>query len=163
MFGAWWQQLFGASEGKDGKGLFPAAAELTGDLYGLGQMIQEGRRNLFETVMRFDPPENRMVIGSDWKNLDDLNNLEGKNLDFVEETAFQAVVSAHVDGGVPVIVMDCGELNDRKFGELVYFMELACGISAYLLRVNPFVQTGVEFWQQNLLQLLGKPISEKLL
>ena len=163
MFGAWWQQLFGASEGKDGKGLFPAAAELTGDLYGLGQLIQDGRRNLFETVVRFDPPENKMVIGSDWKNLDDLNDLEGKNLDFVEENAFQAVVSAHVDGGVPVIVMDCGELNDRKFGELVYFMEQACGISAYLLGVNPFGRPGVEFWQQNLRQLLGKPISEKLL
>ena len=104
-----------------------------------------------------------MVIGSDWKNLDDLNDLEGKNLDFVEENAFQAVVSSHVDGGVPVIVMDCGELNARKFGELVYFMELACGISAYLLGVNPFVQTGVEIWRQNLLQQLGKPIAEKLL
>ena len=93
------------------------------------------------------------------------NPLKGTppEMDFVEENAFQAVVSAHVDGGVPVIVMDCGELNDRKFGELVYFMELACGISAYLLGVNPFVQTGVEIWQQNLLQLLGKPISEKLL
>ena len=112
-FGLWWQKLFGESEGKAGKGLFPATAELTQDLHSLGQMIQEGRRNLFETMLRFDPPENKMVIGSDWKDLDGLNYLEGKTLDFVEENAFLGTVSAHVDGGVPVIVMDGGVLDGR--------------------------------------------------
>ena len=163
MFGAWWQQLFAESEGKDGKGLFPATAELTADLHCLGQLIQEGQRNLFETILRFDPPENPPVIGSDWKDLDDLNYLEGKSLDFVEEKAFLGAVSAHVDGGVPVIVMDCGELNDRKVGELFCFLELCCGVSAYLLGVNPFDQPGVENYKQNMFRLLGKPIKEKLL
>ena len=157
MFGRWWQQLFGGSEGRDGKGLFPATAELTGDLQGLGQLIQDGRRNLFETMVRFSPPENGVTIGGDWKNLDGLNYLEGKTLDFVEEAAFQAAVSAHVDGGVPVIVMDCGELNARTLGELYYFMELACGVSACLLGVNPFGQPGVETCRENLFRLLEKP------
>lgn len=156
-FGLWWQQLFGESEGKDGKGLFPVTAELTRDLHSLGQMIQEGRRNLFETMLRFDPPENPVIVGSDWKNLDGLNYLEGKSLGEVEESAFQGTVSAHVDGGVPVIVMDCGELNVRKVGELFYFLELCCGVSAYLLGVNPFDQPGVEAYKQNMFQLLGKP------
>ena len=157
MFGFWWQQLFGESEGKEGKGLFPVTAELTADLHSLGQLIQEGQRNLFETVVRFDPPENRVTIGGDWKNLDGLNYLEGKTLDFVEENVFQGTVAAHVDGGVPVIVMDCGELTDRKVGELFYFFELCCGVSAYLLGVNPFNQPGVEAYKQNMFRLLGKP------
>lgn len=156
-FGLWWKKLFGESEGKAGKGLFPATAELTQDLHSLGQMIQEGRRNLFETMIRFDPPENKMVIGSDWKDLDGLNYLEGKTLDFVEENAFLGTVSAHVDGGVPVIVMDCGVLDARKTGELFYFLELSCGVSAYLLGVNPFNQPGVECYKQNMFRLLGKP------
>ena len=157
LFGAWWQQLFGESEGKAGKGLFPATAQLTTDLHSLGQLIQEGKRNLFETMVRFDPPENKVTIDSDWKDLDGLNYLEGKTLDFVEEKAFLGTVSAHVDGGVPVIVMDCGELNERTLGELFYFMELSCGVSAYLLDVNPFNQPGVEHYKQNMFQLLGKP------
>ena len=156
-FGLWWQKLFGESEGKAGKGLFPATAELTQDLHSLGQMIQEGRRNLFETMICFDPPENKMVIGSDWKDLDGLNYLEGKTLDFVEENAFLGTVSAHVDGSVPVIVMDCGVLDARKTGELFYFLELCCGVSAYLLGVNPFNQPGVECYKQNMFRLLGKP------
>ena len=157
MFGGWWQQLFGESEGKDGKGIFPVTAEFTADLHSLGQMIQEGQRNIFETMVRFDAPENKFVIGSDWKNLDGLNYLEGKTLDFVDEQAFQGTVAAHVDGGVPVITMDCGELNDRKVGEMFYFLELACGISAYILGVNPFNQPGVEYYKRNMFQLLGKP------
>lgn len=157
MMGAWWQQLFGESEGKNGKGLFPAAAELTADLHSLGQLIQEGQRNLFETMLRFDPPEHRMTIESDWKNLDNLNYLEGKTLDFVDEQAYLGTVAAHADGGVPVITMDCGTLDDRKVGELFYFLELACGISAYVLGVNPFNQPGVEHYKQNMYALLGKP------
>ena len=157
MLGAWWQQLFGESEGKDGKGLFPATAELTADLHSLGQLIQDGERNLFETMIRFAPPESRLTIGGDWKNLDGLNYLEGKTLDFVDENAFQGTVSAHVDGGVPVITMDCGELNEGKVGELIYFLELCCGVSAYILGVNPFNQPGVELYKRNMFQLLGKP------
>lgn len=160
MMGAWWQKLFAESEGKNGKGLFPTTAELTGDLHCLGQLIQEGQRNLFETMIRFDPPSAPMTIESDWKNLDNLNYLEGKTLDFVDEQAFLGTVAAHTDAGVPVITMDCGSLDDRKLGELFYFMELACGVSAYVLGVNPFNQPGVEHYKQNMYQLLGKPLAE---
>ena len=160
-FGSWWQQLFAQSEGKDGKGLFPVTAEFSAGLHALGQMIQQGQRNLFETMVRFDPPEKQYTIGGDWKNLDNLNYLEGKTLDFVDEQAFQGAVNAHVDGGVPVMVMDCGELNDRKAGELFYFLELSCGISAYILGVNPFNQPGVEVYKRNMFELLGKPGYEK--
>ena len=157
MMGVWWQQLFGESEGKDGKGIFPASAELTADLHSLGQMIQQGERNLFETMVRFDPPEQEMTIGPDVKNLDGLNYIAGKTLSYVDEMAYQGTVAAHVDGGVPVITIDCGELNDRKVGELFYFFELSCGISAYILGVNPFDQPGVELYKTNMFRLLGKP------
>ena len=157
MMGAWWQQLFGESEGKDGKGLFPATAELTADLHSLGQMIQQGERNLFETVVRFDPPENTMTIGPDFRDLDGLNYIAGKTLDYVDEMAYQGTVAAHVDGGVPVISIDCGKLDDRKVGELFWFFELSCGISAYMLGVNPFDQPGVELYKSNMFRLLGKP------
>ncbi len=157
MMGGWWQQLFGESEGKDGKGLFPVSAEFTADLHSLGQMIQQGERNMFETMVRFDAPEQKMVIGEDAKNLDGLNYIAGKTLDFVDEKAFLGTVAAHVDGGVPVITMDAGELNDAKLGELFYFFELCCGVSAYMLGVNPFNQPGVEHYKRNMFQLLGKP------
>ena len=157
MFGGWWQQLFGESEGKDGKGIFPVTAEFTADLHSLGQMIQQGERNIFETMIRFDAPQQRYVIGSDYKDLDGLNYLEGKTLDFVDEKAFLGTVAAHVDGGVPVMTMDMGELNDQKLGEMFYFFELSCGVSAYMLGVNPFNQPGVEFYKRNMFQLLGKP------
>ena len=157
MFGGWWQQLFGESEGKDGKGIFPVTAEFTADLHSLGQMIQQGQRNIFETMVRFDAPEKKMVIGGDEKNLDGLNYLEGRTLDFVDEKAYLGTLAAHVDGGVPVITMDCGELNDRKVGEMFYFLELCCGVSAYILGVNPFNQPGVEFYKRNMFKLLGKP------
>lgn len=153
--GHWWQQMFGASEGKDGKGLFPATAELPADLHALGQLIQQGERNLFETVIRFDPPEHTVTIGSDWKDLDGLNYLEGKNLDFVEEQAYQGTVAAHTDGGVPVIAVDCGILDAQTVGELLYFLELCCGVSAWVLGVDPFERPGVEYYKQNMRQLLG--------
>ena len=157
MMGGWWQQLFGESEGKDGKGIFPVTAEFTADLHSLGQMIQQGERNIFETMVRFDAPEQKMTIMGDVQNLDGLNYLEGKTLDFVDEKAFLGTLAAHVDGGVPVITMDMGELNDEKLGEMFYFFELCCGVSAYMLDVNPFNQPGVEFYKRNMFQLLGKP------
>ena len=157
MMGAWWQQLFGESEGKDGKGIFPATAEFTPDLHSLGQMIQQGERNIFETMVRFDPPEAKLTVAADYKNLDGLNYLEGKTLDFVDEQAYLGTLAAHVDGGVPVITMDMGTLNNEKLGEMFYFFQLACGISAYMLGVNPFNQPGVEFYKRNMFQLLGKP------
>ena len=140
-----------------GKGLFPATAELTADLHSLGQLIQQGQRHLFETMIRFDPPERKFTIMWDLKDLDGLNYLEGKTMDFVDEQAFQGTVAAHVDGGVPVITMDCGPLNAAKVGELFFFLELSCAISAYMLGVNPFNQPGVEMYKQNMFGLLGKP------
>ena len=157
MFGGWWQQLFGESEGKDGKGIFPVTAEFTADLHSLGQMIQQGERNIFETMVRFAPPEQTAVVGPDYKNLDGLNYLAGKTLDFVDEQAYLGTLAAHVDGGVPVMTMDMGILDAQKMGEMFYFLELACGISAYMLGVNPFNQPGVEFYKRNMFKLLGKP------
>ncbi len=157
MMGFWWQQLFGESEGKEGRGLFPATALLTTDLHSLGQLIQEGQRNVFETMVRFDAPIRRMVIGEDVKDLDGLNYLAGKSLDFVEEMACQGTMQAHADGGCPVISVDCGKLDDEKVGELFWFFELACGISAYVLGVNPFNQPGVEQYKKNMFSLLGRP------
>ena len=162
MMGGWWQQLFGESEGKDGKGIFPVTAEFTADLHSLGQMIQQGERNIFETMVRFDAPDHRSMITADWKNLDGLSYLEGKTLDFVDEQAYLGTLAAHVDGGVPVITMDMGELNDAKLGEMFYFFELACGVSAYMLGVNPFNQPGVEFYKRNMFHLLGKPGYEQI-
>lgn len=160
MMGRWWQQLFGESEGKDGKGIFPAAAQLTTDLHSLGQLIQEGERNLFETMIRFAPPEMKMVIGEDVKDLDGLNYLAGMTLDHVEEQAWQGTVEAHVDGGVPVITIDCGELNEETVGGLFWFFQLSCALSAYMLGVNPFDQPGVEAYKKNMFTLLGKPFKE---
>lgn len=157
MMSAWWQQLFGESEGKDGKGLFPVTVELTADLHSMGQLIQQGERNLFETMVRFAAPQQKITIGGDYKNLDGLNYLEGKTLDFVDEQAFLGTLEAHVDGNVPVITMDMGELTNEKLGEMFYFFQLSCGISAYMLGVNPFDQPGVEFYKQNMFKLLGKP------
>ena len=120
-------------------------------------MIQQGERNIFETMIRFDAPEKVLTIGSNVKNLDGLNYLEGKTLDFVDEKAYLGTLAAHVDGGVPVITMDMGALDAAKLGEMFYFFELACGVSAYMLQVNPFNQPGVEFYKRNMFQLLGKP------
>ena len=155
--GLWWQQLMGESEGKDGKGLFPATAELTADLHSLGQLIQEGQKNLFETVVRFAPEENEAIIGEDAFDLDGLNYLAGKSLSYVEEMACQGTVAAHTDGGVPVITIDCGQPDAQTLGELFYFFELSCAVSAYILGVNPFDQPGVERYKRNMFTLLGKP------
>ena len=157
MMAGWWQQLMGESEGKNGKGIFPATAELTADLHSLGQLIQEGERNLFETMIRFDPPEETMIIGDDVKDLDGLNYLAGKSLDYVGEMACMGTIQAHSDGGVPVICVDMGSLDARKVGEMFYFFQLCCGVSAYVLGVNPFDQPGVEQYKHNMFRLLGKP------
>ena len=161
MMGGWWQQLFGESEGKEGKGIFPVTAEFTADLHSLGQMIQQGERNIFETMIRFAPPTELAVVEADEKDLDGLNYLAGKTLDFVDEQAFRGTLAAHVDGGVPVLTMDMGVLDDKKLGEMFYFFELSCGVSAYMLGVNPFDQPGVEFYKRNMFRLLGKPGYDK--
>ena len=157
MFGNWWQHLFAESEGKNGKGLFPVPAQFTADPHSLGQLIQQGERNLFETMVRFDPPDNFHTVGADYKNLDGLNYLAGKALDNVDEAAWAGTLAAHVDGGVPVITMNCGDLDAQKVGELIYFLELSCAISAYVLGVDPFHQPGVVQYKRNMFQLLGKP------
>jgi glucose-6-phosphate isomerase len=154
--GRWWQQLFGESEGKDGKGIFPACAQFTTDLHSMGQMIQQGERNMFETVVRFDPDPKALNIEIDWKNIDDLNYLAGKPVDYVEKNAFEGVLTAHVDGGVPVIVLNAGAMNARTLGYLMYFFQLSCGLSAYTLGVNPFNQPGVEAYKKNMMTNLGR-------
>lgn len=154
---SWWQQLFAASEGKDGKGVFPAAAEFPADLHGLGQMIQEGERSFFETVLRFRPCRRKTLIEADWRDLDGLNYLEGKSLDFVEENAFLGAIAAQTDAGVPVLLVQADEICDRALGELFFFFQLSCGISAYLLGVDPFRQPGAELCKRSVLRQLGKP------
>ena len=156
-FGDWWQKLFAESECKNGNGLFPVSSQFTTGLHSLGQLLQDGRRNLFETLVRFDGPVQKYTIGSDWKNLDNLNYLEGKTLDQVQEQAYEAVLTAHVDAGVPVITVDCGELNEAAAGALFYFFEMSCALSSYILGVNPFNQPGTEPYKRNLFALLGKP------
>ena len=156
-FGRWWQQLFGESEGKEGKGLFPACAGFTADLHSLGQMIQQGRRNLLETVVRFAPPVKDLEISLDWKDTDGLNYLARQPLSFVQEQAMLATTAAHADGGVPVIQLDAEALNEGSVGGLIYFFELSCALSASLLGVNPFNQPGVEEYKTNMYRLLGKP------
>ena len=157
VFGRWWQQLFGESEGKEGKGLFPVSLEFSADLHSMGQMIQQGPRNLFETVVRFAPPEQQVAVEMDWKDLDGLNYLQGKTFEDVAEQACQGTIAAHVDGGVPVITLEAGTTDAGTVGELFYFFELSCALSAYLLDVNPFDQPGVEQYKENMYALLGRP------
>ena len=153
----WWKQLYGESEGKDGKGLFPASVEFTADLHSMGQYIQEGERLMFETVVRYDRPHGQVVIGEDADNVDGLNFLAGKDLRFVCEQAMRGTRLAHVDGGVPNILIETDTISARSTGELIYFFELACGISGYCLGVNPFNQPGVEAYKKNMFALLDKP------
>lgn len=156
-FSEWWKQLFGESEGKDYKGIYPASVNFTTDLHSMGQYIQEGRRDLFETVVRVDRPAKSLTIPEDAGNLDGLNYLAGRTMDEVNHKAFQGTLLAHTDGGVPNLVVNIPEATPYHLGELVYFFEKACGISGYLLGVNPFDQPGVEAYKKNMFALLGKP------
>ena len=157
FFGEWWKQLFGESEGKEHKGLFPASVEFTADLHSMGQYIQQGERILMETVVRFDKARTRITIPNDPENVDGLNFLSGKSLDFVGEQALRGVTLAHVDGGVPNVLISVDSRDEKSLGELIYFFEFTCGISGYLLGVNPFDQPGVEAYKNNMYALLGKP------
>ena len=153
----WWKQLYGESEGKDGKGIFPASVTLTADLHSMGQYIQEGERTLFETVISVEKPLREVTIEADKDNLDGLNFLAGKRLDEVNKMAELGVVLAHVDGGVPNIKISIPEINEYYIGALLYMFEKACGISGYILGVNPFNQPGVEAYKKNMFALLDKP------
>lgn len=157
MMSEWYKQLFGESEGKNNKGLFPASVVFSTDLHSMGQYIQEGRRNLFETVVLFDKPKRELLLGTDPENVDGLNFLSGKSMDFVNKKAFEGTVLAHNDGGVPNVVLNVEQMNEQELGYLVYFFEKACAISGYVLGVNPFDQPGVESYKKNMFALLGKP------
>ena len=153
----WWKQLFGESEGKDRKGVFPAGVDYTTDLHSMGQYVQDGRRNLFETVINVKTPNLNVRLNADDDNLDGLNYLTGKDLDYVNKKAMEGTIEAHVTGGVPNILVTIEELNEENIGELIYFFELACGISGNILGVNPFNQPGVEEYKKNMFRLLEKP------
>lgn len=156
-FGEWWKQLYGESEGKDGKGIFPAAVDFSTDLHSMGQYIQDGRRVLFETVLNVETSQDDVVIEESAENIDGLNFLAGKTLGFVNNKAFLGTVLAHNDGGVPNLIVNIPEMNAYYLGMLIYFFEKACGISGYILGVNPFNQPGVEAYKKNMFALLGKP------
>lgn len=158
----WWKQLYGESEGKDNKGIFPAAVDFSTDLHSMGQYIQEGRRDLFETVINVEKAEESVIIEETADDLDGLNFLAGKDMNFVNQKAFQGTLLAHNDGGVPNMVLNVPELTPYYFGQMVYFFEKACGISGYLLGVNPFNQPGVEAYKKNMFALLGKPGFEEM-
>jgi len=153
----WWKQLFGESEGKEGKGIFPAAANFTCDLHSLGQYIQEGRRDLFETMLEITQPELDLVVAPEADDLDGLNYLAGKSLDYINKKAAEGTLMAHTDGGVPNLVLRIPEITPYYAGQLFYFFEKACAVSGYLLAVNPFDQPGVEAYKRNMFRLLGKP------
>jgi glucose-6-phosphate isomerase len=153
----WWKQLFGESEGKDSKGIYPASVDFSTDLHSMGQFIQEGSRNLFETIIQVAEVPSHITIESDPDDLDGLNFLTGKTMDFVNKKAFQGTMLAHSDGGVPNLIVTIPDMTPYTFGNLVYFFEKACGISGYLSGVNPFDQPGVEAYKKNMFALLGKP------
>lgn len=152
----WWKQLFGESEGKEQKGIYPSGAEFTTDLHSLGQYIQEGRRNLFETVISIEKPERDITLKMEEDDLDNLNYLEGKTLSYVNKKAMEGTIQAHVDGDVPNIVVNIEKLDANNVGQLIYFFELACAMSGEILGVNPFNQPGVEKYKSNMFKLLGK-------
>lgn len=156
-FGEWWKQLYGESEGKDGKGVFPASVDFSTDLHSMGQYIQQGLRNIYETVVNIESPRKNIVIEKSDENIDGLNFVAGQTMDYVNKKAFEGTVLAHNDGGVPNIVVNVPELTPYYLGYLMYFFEKACGVSGYLLAVNPFDQPGVEEYKKNMFALLGKP------
>lgn len=160
-FTEWWKQLYGESEGKDLKGIFPAGVDFTTDLHSMGQYIQQGRRNLFETVINIEIPNSNITIKPDEDNLDGMNFVAGKTLDFVNKKAMEGTIEAHVSGDVPNIVINLERLDEETIGHLIYFFELACAMSGNLLGVNPFNQPGVEEYKKNMFRLLGKPGYEK--
>lgn len=153
----WWKQLYGESEGKDQKGIFPASVDLTTDLHSMGQFIQDGSRTMFETVLNIETSREEIIIGEEPVDLDGLNYLAGKNVDFVNKSAMNGTILAHTDGQVPNFMINVPEVNEFYLGELFYFFEFACGVSGYLLGVNPFNQPGVESYKKNMFALLGKP------
>ena len=153
----WWKQLYGESEGKDRRGIFPAGVDNTTDLHSMGQFIQDGARIMYETVVQIDNPRKSFEIPNDPENLDGLNFLSGKDMNEVNVKAMQGTILAHVDGGVPNLMIHMSEQNAYSLGEMIYFFEKACGISGYLLAVNPFNQPGVEAYKKNMFALLGKP------
>lgn len=156
-FAEWWKQLFGESEGKENSGIFPGSVDFTADLHSMGQYIQEGERTLFETVISIKKPSTHLVIPPDKDNLDKLNYLSGKNIDSVNKMAELGTMLAHVDGGVPNIKIEIPELSPFYLGQLIYFFEKSCGISGYMLGINPFDQPGVEAYKKNMFALLEKP------
>lgn len=153
----WWKQLYGESEGKDKKGIFPAGALFTTDLHSIGQYIQDGKRNLFETIINIEKPKTDMEIKQDEDNIDGLNFLAGKTMDYVNKKAMEGTIEAHTSGDVPNILINIDKLTEESIGELIYFFELACGVSGNILEVNPFDQPGVEAYKKNMFRLLGKP------
>ncbi|AHM56909.1 glucose-6-phosphate isomerase Pgi [Peptoclostridium acidaminophilum DSM 3953] len=159
--GEWWKQLFGESEGKDGKGIYPSSASFSTDLHSLGQYIQQGRRMLFETVLNVKSPRHDVSVVADPGNLDGLDYLEGVEIDYINKKAMEGTMLAHIDGGVPNMIIDIPGLDEYSFGYMVYFFEKACAMSAYLLGVNPFDQPGVEEYKRNMFALLGKPGHEE--
>ena len=155
--GEWWKQLYGESEGKDLKGIFPASVVYTTDLHSLGQFVQDGSRVMFETVVTVEKSNRSVVIGSDEQNLDQLNYLAGQHVEHCNAMAQLGTKLAHIDGGVPQLEVSIENINEKTLGSLFYFFEFACGISAYVLGVNPFNQPGVEAYKKNMFALLGKP------
>lgn len=161
-FGEWWKQLFGESEGKDQRGIYPSAVDLTTDLHSMGQFIQDGSRIMFETVVNIENTDAKIEIGEDPDDLDGLNYLAGKDMDFVNKSAMNGTILAHTDGNVPNLVVNVPEQNEFYLGELFYMFEFAVGVSGYILGVNPFNQPGVESYKKNMFALLGKPGYEEL-
>ncbi len=161
MMSEWWKQLYGESEGKDGKGLFPASVVFSTDLHSLGQFVQDGSNILFETVVLFDEIQKEIVVKEDKENADGLNFLAGRTMEYINQKAFEGTVLAHSDGGTPNIVLRVPAVSEQELGYLIYFFEKACAVSGYLLGVNPFDQPGVESYKRNMFALLGKPGYEK--
>ena len=161
FFTEWWKQLYGESEGKEGKGIFPAGVSFTTDLHSMGQYIQEGKRNLFETVINIENSKTDMIIKKDEEDIDGLNFLTGKTMSYVNQKAMEGTIEAHVSGGVPNILVNVKDLSEESLGELIYFFQLACAMSCKLLGVDPFDQPGVEAYKNNMFRLLGKPGHDK--